>query len=152
MSRPRLPKRMILDILDNILFTLSLQQSLPASFLKIRQIKIETEQSFQYSDNLLCPLWIREEHGILPEVKVTLEKLEGDEFNISVEDNGPGIERKQVPNVFGKLLYGSRFFSKNSEIDASLNSDMVAFRGGIKLPYAWCLNYFVAKFVAIPIK
>ncbi len=52
-----------------------------------------------------------EEHGILPEVKVTLEKLEGDEFNISVEDNGPGIERKQVPNVFGKLLYGSRFHS-----------------------------------------
>ena len=52
-----------------------------------------------------------EEHGILPEVKVTLEKAEDDEFNVSVEDNGPGIERKQVPNVFGKLLYGSRFHS-----------------------------------------
>ncbi len=52
-----------------------------------------------------------EEHGILPEVKVSLEKIEGDEFVVSVEDNGPGIERKQVPNVFGKLLYGSRFHS-----------------------------------------
>ncbi|OYT58363.1 DNA topoisomerase VI subunit B [Euryarchaeota archaeon ex4484_162] len=26
-----------------------------------------------------------------------------------VEDNGPGIVKKQIPNVFGRLLYGSRF-------------------------------------------
>ncbi|NIP37302.1 MAG: DNA topoisomerase VI subunit B, partial [Thermoplasmata archaeon] len=26
-----------------------------------------------------------------------------------MEDNGPGIVRKQIPNVFGRLLYGSRF-------------------------------------------
>ena len=26
-----------------------------------------------------------------------------------VEDNGPGIVKAQVPNVFGRLLYGSKF-------------------------------------------
>lgn len=52
-----------------------------------------------------------EEHGILPEVKVTIQRRDADEYTVTVEDNGPGIERKQVPNVFGKLLYGSRFHS-----------------------------------------
>ena len=30
-------------------------------------------------------------------------------FRITVRDNGPGIVRAQVPNVFGRLLYGSKF-------------------------------------------
>ncbi len=50
-----------------------------------------------------------EEAGILPEVHVTIDELENEEFEITVEDNGPGIVKKQIPNVFGKLLYGSRF-------------------------------------------
>src|SRR5512136_211234 len=32
--------------------------------------------------------------------------------DIVVEDNGPGIVKREVPNVFGRLLYGSRFFSR----------------------------------------
>ena len=32
-----------------------------------------------------------------------------DRFRVIVEDNGPGIVKKQVPNIFGKLLYGSKF-------------------------------------------
>ncbi|MCL4315252.1 MAG: DNA topoisomerase VI subunit B, partial [Candidatus Thermoplasmatota archaeon] len=50
-----------------------------------------------------------EEYGILPEIEVIVQKADQDEFIISVEDNGPGINRKEVANVFGKLLYGSRF-------------------------------------------
>src|SRR5690606_22028279 len=30
-------------------------------------------------------------------------------FKISIRDNGPGIVRKQIDNIFGKLLYGSKF-------------------------------------------
>ena len=30
-------------------------------------------------------------------------------FRITVTDNGPGIVRKQIPLIFGKLLYGSKF-------------------------------------------
>lgn len=52
-----------------------------------------------------------EEYQILPDIQVSVERHTDDEFIITVEDNGPGIDRKQVPAVFGKLLYGSRFHS-----------------------------------------
>ncbi len=50
-----------------------------------------------------------EEYSILPQVDVKMEKASQDEFKITIADNGPGIDRKEVANVFGKLLYGSRF-------------------------------------------
>lgn len=50
-----------------------------------------------------------EEAGILPEVSVEIKKMKEDEFLIAIEDNGPGIVRQQIPNIFGRLLYGSRF-------------------------------------------
>lgn len=50
-----------------------------------------------------------EEAGILPEIMVMVEKVDKDEFRVTVEDNGPGIIKKAIPNVFGRLLYGSRF-------------------------------------------
>jgi len=51
-----------------------------------------------------------EEAGILPNVKVVITpcKMEG-RFVVAVEDNGPGILKKQVPLIFAKLLYGSKF-------------------------------------------
>ncbi|NOY11001.1 MAG: DNA topoisomerase VI subunit B [Archaeoglobi archaeon] len=50
-----------------------------------------------------------EEAGILPDIMVKISKTGEGFFRIVVEDNGPGIERDQIPRVFGKLLYGSRF-------------------------------------------
>ena len=52
-----------------------------------------------------------EQGGILPEIIVKINKIEGEELKISIEDNGPGIIEKEIPNVFGRLLYGSRFGS-----------------------------------------
>jgi DNA topoisomerase VI subunit B len=52
-----------------------------------------------------------EEASILPEVSVEIEKRKDDRFRVAVSDNGPGILRREIPNVFGKLLYGSRFYS-----------------------------------------
>ncbi|MDR3075411.1 MAG: DNA topoisomerase VI subunit B, partial [Candidatus Methanoplasma sp.] len=53
-----------------------------------------------------------EEAGFLPDISVWVERLqEDDEYRITVEDNGPGIIHKMMPNVFGRLLYGSRFHS-----------------------------------------
>lgn len=52
-----------------------------------------------------------EEYGIIPEVSVRVSKLSGDIYEVQIEDNGPGIDRKEVPKVFGQLLYGSRFHS-----------------------------------------
>ncbi len=70
-----------------------------------------------------------EEAGILPDITVVIEDLtEGaaptaqppadgkpakkaasSRYRITVVDNGPGIVRKQVENIFGRLLYGSKF-------------------------------------------
>lgn len=50
-----------------------------------------------------------EEAGILPEIEVEIAALGEDRFRVCVEDNGPGIVRAQIPKVFGKLLYGSKF-------------------------------------------
>jgi DNA topoisomerase-6 subunit B len=33
----------------------------------------------------------------------------GERFRVIIEDNGPGIVEKQIPNIFAKLLYGSKF-------------------------------------------
>jgi DNA topoisomerase-6 subunit B len=52
-----------------------------------------------------------EEAGILPDIYVELEKLSMNEYKVIVEDNGPGIVKRVVPKIFGKLLYGSRFHS-----------------------------------------
>lgn len=58
-----------------------------------------------------------EEAGILPDITVVIEDLEpnrpasakSSKYRITVVDNGPGIVRKQVENVFGRLLFGSKF-------------------------------------------
>src|SRR5437016_3904905 len=61
-----------------------------------------------------------EEAGILPDVVVTLEVASSNgtapppisqatRFRVTVIDNGPGIVRQQIPPIFAKLLYGSKF-------------------------------------------
>lgn len=58
-----------------------------------------------------------EEGGILPDITVVIEDLQPDRpasakssrYRVTVVDNGPGIVRKQVENIFGRLLYGSKF-------------------------------------------
>src|ERR671919_1063303 len=61
-----------------------------------------------------------EEAGILPDVAVTVEVApsngaaappasQATRFRVTVIDNGPGILRKQLPPIFAKLLYGSKF-------------------------------------------
>ncbi len=50
-----------------------------------------------------------EEARLLPEIRVELKSLGNDRFTVIVEDNGPGIVKSQIPRIFGKLLYGSKF-------------------------------------------
>jgi len=50
-----------------------------------------------------------EEAGHLPEIEVRIVQTAEERFRVAVKDNGPGIVKQQIPNVFGKLLYGSKF-------------------------------------------
>lgn len=50
-----------------------------------------------------------EEAGILPDLLIKLENASKNNITLIVEDNGPGIVKEQIPRVFAKLLYGSRF-------------------------------------------
>jgi DNA topoisomerase-6 subunit B len=50
-----------------------------------------------------------EEAGILPDLEIAIEQVDEDRFRVRVLDNGPGIVKAQIPNIFGKLLYGSKF-------------------------------------------
>jgi DNA topoisomerase VI subunit B len=52
-----------------------------------------------------------EEAKIVPEISIEVKQLQEDRFVVVVEDNGPGVVREQIPKIFGKLLYGSKFHS-----------------------------------------
>ena len=50
-----------------------------------------------------------EEAGILPEIWVKIVRVTDSRYRVSVQDSGPGIEPQQIPLIYGKLLYGSKF-------------------------------------------
>ena len=52
-----------------------------------------------------------EAYGILPTVKVRIEYFDRSRgwLSIYVEDNGIGIPKDEIPNVFGKMFYGSKY-------------------------------------------
>jgi DNA topoisomerase-6 subunit B len=70
-----------------------------------------------------------EEAGILPDIKIEIRPVGENEENgrgsngnggngdpfapqrfvVRVTDNGPGVVKAQIPKIFGKLLYGSKF-------------------------------------------
>ncbi|MBP1910119.1 DNA topoisomerase VI subunit B [Methanolobus bombayensis] len=50
-----------------------------------------------------------EDAGILPEISIMVKKSSKYNVIITIEDNGPGITKEQIPKVFAILLYGSKF-------------------------------------------
>ena len=82
-----------------------------------------------------------EEAGILPELHIEVHDLamearprdaeltkgEG-RFVVVVQDNGPGIVKAQVPKIFGKLLYGSKFHRLKQSLTA--DQSVMVERGG----------------------
>ena len=52
-----------------------------------------------------------EEAHILPDLTIHIKPLTENKFVLTVKDNGPGIVKQQIPNIFARLLYGSKFHS-----------------------------------------
>jgi len=50
-----------------------------------------------------------EEAHILPEITISIKPVDESRFILNVTDNGPGIVKEQIPNIFARLLYGSKF-------------------------------------------
>jgi len=57
-----------------------------------------------------------EEAHILPDLVINIKPIadtcgRANKFELTVRDNGPGIVKQQIPNIFARLLYGSKFHS-----------------------------------------
>ncbi len=50
-----------------------------------------------------------EEAGIAPVIELHVAPQSETVFRVTIRDNGPGIVKQQIPNIFGRLLYGSKF-------------------------------------------
>tara|TARA_B100000902_G_scaffold757_1_gene1045 strand:- start:33029 stop:35125 length:2097 start_codon:yes stop_codon:yes gene_type:complete len=50
-----------------------------------------------------------EETRILPDINVEINRIGSERLELICRDNGPGIPRDSIENVFGKFLLGSRF-------------------------------------------
>ena len=57
-------------------------------------------------DNSLDAL---EEHEMLGDIILRIQKVDSYVYRVTGEDTGPGIPIKDVPYVFGRFLYGSKF-------------------------------------------
>ena len=57
-----------------------------------------------------------ETYGILPDIKVRIRVDEEDPSRVSVrvEDNGIGVPLEEVPHVFGRVFYGSKYVLRQS--------------------------------------
>lgn len=56
-----------------------------------------------------------EEADIAPEIAVEVIDMENGRFRVIIEDNGPGIVKAQIPKIFAKLLYGSKFHTRRQQ-------------------------------------
>lgn len=50
-----------------------------------------------------------ESADILPEIHVNVEDLDKGKVRLQIKDNAIGLSKQEIPKVFGKLLYGSKF-------------------------------------------
>lgn len=77
-----------------------------------------------------------DQRGILPEVHLTIkpvdpEKPDPKPYILTVKDNGPGMESKQIPMAFGTVLYGSKFGLKQARGMFGLGATMAILYGQI---------------------
>ncbi len=53
-----------------------------------------------------------EEAAVIPDLFIEVKASSADQHVVLVRDNGPGIVREQLPRIFARLLYGSKFHAR----------------------------------------
>jgi len=76
-------------------------------------------------------------HGILPDIYVSIERVEEREnyFRVTVEDNGIGIQPQYIPYAFGQVLYSSKYRLRQARGRFGLGAKMAILYGQIKTGY-----------------
>ncbi len=77
-----------------------------------------------------------DQRGILPEIHLIIKPVDAEKpdpkpYILTVKDNGPGMESKQIPMAFGTVLYGSKFGLKQARGMFGLGATMAILYGQI---------------------
>ncbi len=67
----------------------------------------------------------------LPIVEIKIKSDESDTITLIVTDNGEGVPSKQVPNAFGRILYGSKYANRQKRGTFGLGVTMAVLYGQI---------------------
>jgi DNA topoisomerase-6 subunit B len=89
------------EAVDNSLDACEEAQILPELNIQIIDMSPKPEPKIEEGQTTL----------VTEEVKKEKNGEKAERFRVIIEDNGPGIVEKQIPNIFAKLLYGSKFHS-----------------------------------------
>ncbi len=84
-----------------------------------------------------------QEANVLPEINVEIIEMSEFRYKVIIEDNGPGIVKKQIPNIFAKLLYGSKFHTLRQSLTAD-EPILIKHKGRICLAK---IGEFIDKFI-----
>jgi DNA topoisomerase-6 subunit B len=68
-------------------------------------------------------------HGILPVLLVSIRKLQGDDLEILIADNGVGVPPRYVADAFGKVFFGSKYYVKQNRGTFGLGGKMAILYG-----------------------
>ncbi len=77
-----------------------------------------------------------DQQGIFPDIHLTIKPVDAEKpdpkpYILTVKDNGPGMESKQIPMAFGTVLYGSKFGLKQARGMFGLGATMAILYGQI---------------------
>ena len=72
-----------------------------------------------------------EEAGVFPEIVVVIEKKQSDTVQVSISDNGTGVPHEIVPDAFGRVLFGSKYGSRQRRGTFGLGVTMSVLYGQI---------------------
>ncbi|UCH03827.1 MAG: ATP-binding protein [Candidatus Thorarchaeota archaeon] len=67
----------------------------------------------------------------LPRIRVDIESSISDTLTVTVADNGTGVPHNQVPEAFGRVLYGSKYDRRQKRGTFGLGVTMAVLHGQI---------------------